>query len=204
MMSTRYAWGIVAMFAIALVPAWIHTYGSTGVDDGRRLETLPAVLAGLPSTSGARDREWAQRRFGAGDFLHRQYGSGSRSIALLAARSTDFKRLYHHPENTLLYPTAFDREETIRPAGLELPVHVVPQQDGRGFAAYVLEYDDVFVDNPYVFHLSLTGRLLVRPRRQMTLLLVHDPQAPPQTAESSEAVALLVEAVRAFAGEGGD
>jgi hypothetical protein len=205
MIDTRFTWTVGVLLSLALVPILRHSYGETYIDDGRRTARIPERLAGAPGVPTPRDAGWVRRRFYADDWMERRYFVGGRDVTLFAARSRDLKRLYHHPELAVAIGFSLRSAGEHRIAALpQVPVHVLrgSSESGQGLAAYVLEYGERFVGDPYWFQLRLAGPLLISARQPMTLLFAFDERAVPTTPlEEEPAMDVLVDAINGFAAQ---
>ena len=198
---------MLGLLGLAAIPTTVHSYF------GRQLSRttcgwMPSTttLLGWPSRPTERRRGWARAVYAATESTERLYRRpGDGEIQLFVARSYDPKKLYHHPElgvaNKGTYTSSLrgDGRTTLDVHG-GLPVHVLRgTTDGTGLALYALRYGDRFVENPYLFQLRSSLALLVAPRREMTLFLVHDRFADATSpVESSATASLLVAAIEDF------
>lgn len=201
MISTRYVPVICVLLAVALVPTVIHTYAADPWTDGRATSAIPSTLNGFTGLASDRHPGWGQRRFGSDDWIERTYARDRRDIRLTVVRSYDAKTLYHHPELAIAYGHSFAGLNTVRvDARPEVPVHaLVPNVSERARAAYVLHYDDRFVDNPILFQLRTAGELLFSPRKPMTIFFALSPDAEPDADDVTPALsAVLFAAIDEF------
>jgi hypothetical protein len=179
-MSNRYTASVCVLFALALIPTFIHSYTGDVEVDGRSTSLIPFVAAGFNSTPTNRDSAWAKRRFDSDDWLDRTYLRGDDEVRLTVVRSYDLKRLYHHPELAVAYGTSFvGHQVRYLPQNSDIPVHLL--QPGPGVSAramYVLHYDGRFVQDPIWFQIRTAGELLFSRRKPMTLFFVNDISAP--------------------------
>ena len=205
MISARFAFPVLALLCLALVPTVTHAYLRLTVDDGREAAAVGWTLAGLQGESTSRSSAWVRENYDSTDWIERAFTGAEGKVTVFVARSFDFKRLYHHPENGVLHGHALESRGTRpMPAMPDVPVHVLqsPPRQGHELAVYALLYDDRFIDNPYLFQLRSSWDLLIGGRRQMTLFLVHDASNPPQVPlENSLAVRVLHEAIQRFVGQ---
>ena len=200
MVSTRFAAPVVALLALAAVPTVIHSYMPATVSDGRTVRAIPLELAGQPGTPVKRRASWGEDRFSSTDWTDRMYG-GAAGVKFFVARSLDPKRLYHHPELALDYGEPYEGGTTIRlPQRSDLPVHVLRGAEGNGrrMALYVLHYGDEYVEDPILFQLRTSFRLLFSRRQPMTLFFVAQDLRADETVDTSRATALLLSAIDAF------
>ena len=120
-------------------------------------------------------------------------------MTVLAVRSYDMKRLYHHPELAVTdheYETGHVIQ--VEQDGVPVDVHVLPGMN-KGMAAYALVYRGATVASPYLFQLTVAPDLLLGGQRPLTLVFAEDvggdPSAP---ADQSPAVQSVVAAVGAL------
>jgi hypothetical protein len=201
MISTRFAWPVVALLGLALVPTLIHKYVGLTIDDGRHAAAVGWTLAGLRGAPTSRSAATIRDIYDSVDWIERRFAGAEGEVTIFVARSFDAKRLYHHPENSILHGKIFDSRGTRRlPQMPDVPLRVlVSAERGTDFAAYALLYDGRFIDNPYLFQLRASWGLLIGGRKPMTLFLVHDASHPPDVAvENSLAVRVLHDAIRQF------
>lgn len=174
MFSSRYATAVLLALGCALVPTVMNTYlGRQLVETPALRDALPETLNGATSSPTARRASSIKREFDSEDWIERQYVDASgRQVVLLAVRSYDMKRLYHHPELAIT-EAKFDLEQVVQLGAGSDPVHVHmlrPSDDGGDSAAYVLLYKDRTVSNPLWFQVLVAPELLVMGRRPLTLL----------------------------------
>ncbi len=198
MISQRYLPWLILLFLVALVPTVIHQYLGLKEDDGLRTEKVPEQLAGYHSQPTERRRAWGMAMFGSHDWFERDYVKNGRAIRLFVGRGYDQKRLYHHPEIALSRGADLQPETLLRLAD-GTPVHLMREKDGTGVAAYVLLYDDRFLQYPVKNQLLHAAWQLFHPRRALTLFYVADPKLPRNAPfPESDAARLLQEAIRRF------
>jgi hypothetical protein len=201
MISTRFALPVFAMLSLALVPTVIHSYVGLTIDDGRRAAAVGWTLAGLRGAPTSRSAASIRDNYDSVDWIERRFAGTEGRVTVFVARSFDAKRLYHHPENSILHGTIFEPRGTRRlPQMPDVPVHMLASAvQGGDLAVYALLYDDQFIDSPYLFQVRASWDALIGGRKLMTLFLVHDASPPPEVSvENSLAVRVLHEAVRQF------
>ena len=202
MMTPRYAPVLCALIAVALVPTLIHSYARVTITDDRSTAVVPTSLAGFTSTPlGQENAGWGDRRFASHDWFQRRYVAGSDDVVLTVIRSYDLKRLYHHPEIDVARGTGFLRDEVKRfPQRPDLPVHVLYTDTAPdSIAAYVLHFDNRYVEEPIRFQIRTAAELLFSGRKPMTLLFAHDLSVPEGSdVDRLPALSLLFAAVDAF------
>lgn len=204
MISARYAFPVLALLCLALVPTVTHGYLGVTIDDGRDADAVGWTLAGLQGASTSRSAASIHNSYDSVDWIERRFSGPQGAVTVFVARSFDAKRLYHHPENGVLRGTSLASLGTRRLAPMpDIPVHVLGSAQHRAdLAVYALLYDGRFIDNPYVFQVRSSWELLVGGRKPMTLFLVHDASNPPERPlENSLAVRVLHEAIRQFVGQ---
>jgi hypothetical protein len=200
MISTRFAVPVVALLALAAVPTVIHSYMPSTISDGRSVRDIPLDLADQRGTQTKRRATWGEDRFGSTDWSDRSYG-GTAGVKFFIGRSLDPKRLYHHPELALDYGETYGAGTTIRlPQRSDIPVHVLRGAEGnaRRLALYALHYEDQYVEDPILFQLRTSFRLLFTRRQPMTLFFLAQDLRADETVETSRAAALLLSAIDAF------
>lgn len=201
-LSARYATPVLIALALALVPTVVNSYiGRAVIETPALREALPEVLDGVTSAPTDRKASTIKREFASEDWVERQFVdvSGRRSL-VLAVRSYDMKRLYHHPE-LAVSEVDYEREVHERVDGPEGPldVHVLRSGGGESVAAYALLYKGRTVANPYLFQVTQAPELLLLGQRPLTLVFVEAPagarnEGPPERP----ALARLVSAVVAL------
>lgn len=201
MWSARYVTSTLVLLLLALVPTIVNSYvGRQVVESPRLADVIPATLDGRSSTPTQRKASTIRREFASEDWVERAYASGGQSpVTVLAVRSYDMKRVYHHPELAVT-----DREyATARLVQVESPagpvdVHVLPGMTS-GQAAYALVYRGRTVGSPYLFQIRVAPELLLTGQRPLTLLFAEDPAADASAApDQSPAVQAVVAAVGAL------
>ena len=203
MISSRYATPVCVLVLLALVPTVIHSYMRLRRVDNRATAAVPIVIGGFVGAPTSRDAGWGARRFESQDWLERVYGSGSKQVLLSVIRSYDLKRLYHHPELDIAYGVGLPLSRIARAAEYPgMPVHVLrsPSTDSSASAAYLLEYDGEFIEDPVWFQVRTTGALLFRGRQQMTIFFARDLQPEPESVHDGDlpSVRLVRAAAEAF------
>jgi hypothetical protein len=111
------------------------------------------------------------------------------------------KRLYHHPEIGVLHGLSFAGEHIERLPGINsITVHVLQTATGQGVAAYALLCDGKWIEDPILFQLETSLKLLVTQRKPMTIFLVYDKSAQlgNTSFKGSAAEKILREAVGSF------
>lgn len=201
MLSARYSLPVALALAIALIPTAIHNYlGLTG-EDGRTVQRIKTELGNFHSRPTRRNPNWGEITFGSEDWLERNYRDGEgRMIRLFAARAYDHKRLYHHPELALSYGGDFENQGlTLLPGDPSIPVRLLRNRKGSGLVAYALHYQGHFIDNPIMHQIQESLKLLVNPRKPITLFYVSDAHTTPdEDFQDTEAARLLQKAVSDF------
>ena len=200
MLSTRFAVPVVALLALAAVPTVINSYMPASPSDGRSAKAIPMKLADETGTTTKRRANWGEDRFSSSDWIERQYG-GATGVRLFVGRSMDPKKLYHHPELALDDSDQFGGSTTIRlPQRGDVPIHVLrgTGDNSSRLAMYALHYEDGYVDDPILFQLRTSFRLLFSRRRPMTLFFATQSLKPNETVESSRAASLLLAAMESF------
>lgn len=203
MIAPRYLAPVSLLLGLALVPTLIHSYSGSLARDGRAAAALSVQLAGFSSMPTQRGARWAKRRFNSDDWVERTYRRGEASVRLTVVRSDDPKSLYHHPELAITDGTSFSGERLIAlPARSDVPVHVLRPAPGvDASAAYVLHYNERFVEDPIAFQVRTAGELLVSPRQLMTIFFVFEGRRSPDGGISANAGDLLLAAIDDFLGQ---
>ena len=177
MISSRYALPVVLLLILALLPTIIHSYLGSEYDDGRSVQSIPTELAGFSSEPYLRHKDpWAISMFDSEDWIERIYKNDKgEKIRLFAARSYDYKRLYHHPELALSHGINFKNEDIVMmPGDPEIPVFVLRSSRGRGIVAYVLLHQGKFIKDPVSHQIKDAFTQLFQTRKAMTLFYVSD------------------------------
>ena len=203
MISTRYSLTVIVLTGMALVPTLVHTYAGITSSDGRVTNAIPLSLTDLDAEPTLRSSTWVKSTFDSVDWIERHYEEGDTApLLLFVARSHDAKRLYHHPELALIHGTAVRAHGITRVASAPtIPVHVLksPNNTGRDLAIYSFFYDEHFIDDPFVYQLQNSWKLMFSSQKPMTLFFVHDPVASPHIPlEEARATRLLLAAIRSF------
>jgi len=205
MIALRFGPATCLTLALALVPVARHEYMGTRADDARQTRAIPDRLAGLAGEA-VTTRPWIGGAFASTDWIDRRYSGLGSEIDLFAARSYDFKRLYHHPELTLLRGVDLDARPSVVLPGNPWAYYVLapPDESGRsGLAVYVLLYGGQPVNDPYAFQLRAMWELLFRPPQPMTLVMGYDAGVPAGAPlGETTLVRLMADAVRGFLQEG--
>jgi hypothetical protein len=203
-LSARYATPTLVVLALALIPTIVSSYVRPMVVEHPRLsEALPTVLDGRQSTPTSRRASIIKKEFDTDDWVERQYvRPGDAPVKVLAVRSYDMKRLYHHPELAVTeadYAAAQVAE--VPTARGPLDVHVLVGTNGDGMAAYALLYRTRTVSNPLLFQLTVAPELLLTGRRPLTLVFAEDSAyraSPGSDLAQSSAVQAVTRAVQAL------
>jgi hypothetical protein len=202
-LSSRYATPVLVLLALALVPTVVNSYVGRKVVEAPALrEALPEVLDGSASQPTARKASSIKKEFDSEDWVERAYmDAGGRRSVVLAVRSYDMKRLYHHPELAVALGQ-YERQRVISvpSAGGTLDLHVLEGEDGNGLVAYALLYKGRTVANPLALQLLAVPELLLTGQRPMTLLFAEEVDYRPGATplERSGAVRHVVAAVSAM------
>ena len=199
--SARYVTSTLVVLLVALVPTILNSYvGRKVVETPRLADAIPATLDGRTSTPTQRKASTIRREFASDDWVERAYAAGVEPpVTVLAVRSYDMKRLYHHPE---LAVTEHDYEaahlvQVKAPAG-PVDVHVLPGMTS-GQAAYALVYRGRTIGSPYLFQISVAPELLLTGQRPLTLLFAENTDGDKSAApDRSPAVRAVVAAVAAL------
>lgn len=201
MISSRFALPVIIVLLFSLVPTVIHSYLGLTEEDGRSVTTISAVLNNAASNPSNRNATWGKDIFDSYDWIERIYkDEHGHNLRLFVARSYDHKRLYHHPELAVSYAKDLGNQRLIHLAGNPpIPVTVLKSPSRPGLAAYVLVYDDKFIDNPITHQLQDSLHLLIGARKPMTLFYVADENAAADVPfEQSPTETLLVSAIKDF------
>ena len=190
MVSRRYLIPVAALLALALIPTVLHTYVDVSATDGKSSRDVPADLLGNIWTDTGRNPAWVRDNFACDDFVERRF----QDVTLFVGRSYDPKSLYHHPELGLAYGQTFDPVtiSTVASGAGPIPLHVL--SGDRQLAVYALLYNGAFIADPVRFQLTNAFRMLVAPRRQMTLFFAHGgPAVEPRQSLIARAVVAAAE-----------
>mgnify|MGYP001820531188 CR=1 FL=1 len=113
--------------------------------------------------------------FDSVDWIERIYNNKGEKIRLFAARSYDYKRLYHHPELALSHGSNFKDEDIVMlPGDPEIPVFVLRSSSGSGIDAYVLLHEGKFIKDPVSHQIKEAFTQLFQTRKAMTIFYVSD------------------------------
>ena len=201
MISSRYAFPVIVLLALALIPTVIHSYLGAKVDDGLLTNQIAVNLLGFNSRSTQRNERWGGDVFNSQDWIERVYSrTGGFEIRLFVARSYDHKSLYHHPELALSYGSDMTSEGVVPlPGSPEIPVHLLRENHGTGLVAYTMLYEDRFVYNPISLQIRSAFDLLFSASKPMTLFYVSTARTPGTRQTDLSSVAdLLRAAVESF------
>lgn len=205
--SARYVTPTLVMMVLALVPTIVNSYvGRRVVETPSLAEALPITLDGRPSSPTRRKATTIKREFASEDWVERAYATGAEHpITVLAVRSYDMKRLYHHPELAIT-EREYQAARLVQvqgPAG-PVDVHVLPGMQ-QSLAAYALIYRGRTVASPYVFQLRVAPELLLTGQRPLTLVFAEDQSGSGSDAvEQSPTVRAVAAAISALVGRTGN
>jgi hypothetical protein len=191
--------GLAALLVVALLPTLVHSYRGYDVTPTPiTANTLPRALGGAAGVDRARDPVWMRATFGADSWAERAYEvPGQGRLTIFAARGSDLKKLYHHPELGALHGRSFDRVRLVPlDADATRPMHVLQNDTTGDSAIYVLLYDGEWVSNPYWLQVSSAVSSLWRGRRPLTLVMVYGPGVLENGLPVEAARRALAEAVR--------
>lgn len=200
-LSARYATPTLIVLLVALIPTVVNSYvGRKVVEMPPISDALPLVLEGRTSTPTARKASSIRKEFASDDWVERTYDRpGQGPITVLAVRSYDMKRLYHHPELAIT-EREYGRDRLVEVPSAEgaVQVHVL-EGTPTGLAAYALVYRGETVGNPYTFQLRVAPELLFTGQRPLTLVFAEDPSGRDgDDVASAPAVQDVVAAVAAL------
>jgi hypothetical protein len=196
MIDVRHLLALAILLAVTAVPTVVHSYLPVNATDGRATARIASRLNGLDARPTDRSLVWLPDAMAVVDYTERRYGP---DLRLLAVRSYDAKRLYHHPELAIAHGDDYGRASVIRVEDRpEVPIYVLKGARDR-LSAYTLVYEDRFVEDPISFQLRNVVSLLVRPRQLMTLFFVRgSPGSSTHPPGESPAEQLLLAAVDSF------
>lgn len=203
MMSPRYAWGVIVLALVALVPTVVHNYLGLTIDDGPKAASLDVRVPGALVAPTSKSVRWFEESFRTSDAVEREYtGAGGRVVRLTVIRSLDAKLLYHHPENVVAYAQALHEHSLVRIPSLSgVPVHRLRTEPGnskRLLGLYALRYRGNWVEEPLRFQFALTASLLVNGRAPTTLLFVQTRSGVAGTDQGGFEVDVFTAAVEAL------
>lgn len=202
MISSRFSIPVYILLALALVPTVIHSYIAAVDHDGLDSAEISTHLAGFTSEPTKRPQNWGQSTYDSFDWFERRYqNAAGTQVRLFVARSYDVKKLYHHPELAVLHGVDLvaGKGKPLAIGSDQVPVHVLNGSAGQGVAAYVLLYDDQYVENPVKFQLQTALKLLSSQRKPMTLFFAYDESADPAVSfEDSSVARILTSAITSF------
>lgn len=199
MLTSRYTLPVIALLLVALIPTVIHNYLGLTAEDDFSVSKIPATLDTFDSNPSNRLSTWGKETFDCYDWTERMYTDGDGSvIRLFVGKSYDHKRLYHHPELALSYGISMTKDGIIPlTADGNIPVNVLRHTNNEGLAAYALWYDGHFIENPIQHQIKDTLKLLVSPKKPMTLFYVseiHSSQGLP--FQKTKSAQLLLKAIQ--------
>ncbi len=174
--SPRYATPALIALLVALLPTIVNSYVGRKVVEGPAMtEALPETLDGQVSMPTDRKASSIRREFASEDWVERSYSlAGQGPVRILAVRSYDMKRLYHHPELAVTEREYKSAERVTLPAADgTMDIHVLRGMRA-GMAAYALVYRGQTVANPYVFQIRVAPELLLTGQRPLTLVFAED------------------------------
>jgi exosortase len=175
--STRYAWPMLAMCALALVPVGVNSYAQRRVDVCTHPEAL-LMGTGIsdPALRDERDR-LLRERFAAEEWREGSVpATGDRPrLDYTIIRTYDPKRAYYRPEWRLLKDEPFDKRviEVDTEQGT-IPVHVPVYAAQRGtqlVVAYLIVYQGEPVADPYINQLRSAASQMFSGASPMTLYI---------------------------------
>ena len=202
MISSRYVIPVSLLLILSLLPTIIHSYLGSIYDDGRSVQTIPTTLAGFSSEPYLRHKDqWVKSLYGSEDWIERIYkNDNGEKIRLFAARSYDYKKLYHHPELGLSHGSNLEEEGIVMLQGdPEIPVFVLRNNSGRGIVAYVLLHEGKFVKNPVSHQINGAFLQLFSPMKAMTLFYVSDTSSTAsEIFNRTSSASLLAAAIQSY------
>jgi len=201
MISTRYALPVIILLLLALVPTVIHSYLGATTDDGKSVHKISKHLGDFISMPSTRNKQWGKEIFESYDWFERNYrNSDFKKARLFVARSFNHKKLYHHPELALSYAINLSQHKIEKlPGQNDIPIHILSNDNHSIVIIYALEYDNRFIKNPITHQLAESIRLLVNPRKPMTLFYASQTGLPSNLPiEQSAAMTLLSLAIQNF------
>jgi hypothetical protein len=202
MISSRYALPVILLLALALLPTIIHNYLGSEYDDGKSVQSIPTVLAGFSSEPYTRHKDsWAKSLFDSEDWIERIYKNDKgEEVRLFAARSYDYKRLYHHPELALSYRSNLKKEGVVMLSGdPEIPVFLLRDKRGYGVVAYALLHKRKLIKDPILYQINEVISQLFLPKRAMTLFYVSDKNSPASDKfNKTFSASILAAAIKSF------
>lgn len=194
MIAPHYSIPVIALLLVALIPTVIHNYLGLQAKDDAPVESIPTTFDNFVSKPSTRLDTWGQETFNSHDWIERMYtDENGRVVRLFVAKGFDHKRLYHHPELALSYGNNMVNE------GIQwlqneqkIPVNVLRNNNKPGLAAYVLWYDGQFIENPIQHQMRDTLKLLINPKKEMTLFYVSDSYSSDQLPFNESNSALIL------------
>ncbi|NOQ14754.1 MAG: hypothetical protein GQ583_09820 [Methyloprofundus sp.] len=201
MISTRYATPVIILLALALIPTILHNYIDAKINDGKSVHNIAVTLNDFTSMPSKRNTRWGMDIFGSEDWFERDYkNEQSDKVRLFTARAYNHKRLYHHPELALTHGHSLSKQENLNLSGYpEIPVHIFNNDNKSILVAYVLLYNNEFVESPIKHQLGDSLRLLVNAKKPMTLFYASQLGLSPDTQFNQSSVASLLSlAIQSF------
>jgi len=201
MISTRYSFPVILLLLLALVPTVIHSYMGLTYDDAKSVQNIATTFNDFTSLPAKRNEQWGKDIFDSDDWFERDYrNTAYTKVRLFVARSYNHKKLYHHPELALSYAQNLSQHRiSTLPNHPEIPIHILTNDDKSIFVAYTLLYGDNFIENPIYHQLAESVRLLVSPRKLMTLFYASQTGlAADASVNQSATLSLLSQAIQSF------
>ncbi len=195
MVSQRYAWPVIALFLMALIPTASNFYRGLPVLTDRVAGSVPLKLAGMKGLPTNRSGRTIQSTFRTDDWVERVYsGNPELKVTLFVARSYDGRPLFHFPERGLLRRNWTRRTHELsllKSSRAAMKVHVLELAGVRTYTKvyYLLFYGKEAVGNPYLFLLGRIPHMLVGERKPFTFFFAHctergDPEGAEKAIES--------------------
>lgn len=184
-LSSRFAPHLLALYALAALPVFLHTFADASRDDCAEPSALLRWQAGEGRPGSLlRDRfaafQWSEGSFEAGDAI----------FSFVFLRSYAVVQLLNRPENALLQRTPEQRTiEWIDTASGPVPIHrpIYEQRSDRAtrtLAGYLLLFDGQPLARPAMTQLASAPSQLLFGRAPMTLLFIHGRVPRDQYAEA--------------------
>lgn len=173
-LSSRFAPHLLAVYVLAAVPVFLHTFADASRDDC----AAPSALRRWKSGEGERGSV-LRDRFEAFQWSEGSFEAGEALFSFVYLRSYAVVQLLNRPDNALMQRAPETRTvEWIDTESGRVPIHrpiYEPRSDRatRTLAGYLLLFDGEPLAQPSLAQLTSAPRQLLFGRAPMTLLFIH-------------------------------